>query len=118
MYRREALAFILASIAPAALRSSPAVAQGTYPEYAIRMIAPRAAGGVVDVAGRMWAERIKPLLGNIVIENQTGGGGTLGAATVAHAPPDGYTLLAGTASELVISYLIAKNPPYDPVKDF
>ena len=75
------------------------------------MVAPRTAGGVVDVAGRMWADRMKPHFGNIVIENQTGGGGTLGASAVAHAQPDGYTLLAGTGSELVISYLIAKNPP-------
>ena len=93
--RREALAFGLASIAAAALRPSPAAAQGKYPDRTIRMIAPRTAGGVVDVAGRMWADRMKPHLGNIVIENQTGGGGTLGASTVAHALPDGYTLLAG-----------------------
>jgi tripartite-type tricarboxylate transporter receptor subunit TctC len=116
--RREALALGVASMTAATLRPRTAAAQDKYPERTIRMVAPRSAGGVVDVAGRMWADRMKPYLGNIVIENQTGGGGTLGATTVAHAQPDGYTLLAGTGSELVISYLIAKNPPYDPVKDF
>jgi tripartite-type tricarboxylate transporter receptor subunit TctC len=118
MNRREALTIGITSLTAAALRPLTAAAHDNYPDRAIRMIAPRTAGGVVDVAGRMWADRMKPFLGNIIIENQTGGGGTLGASTVAHASPDGYTLLAGTGSELVIAYLIAKKPPYDPVKDF
>ena len=66
---------------------------------------------------RLWAEEAKPRLGNIVIENQGGGGGLIGAAAVAHAKPDGYTLLAGTTSELVITPLITPKPPYDPLKD-
>jgi tripartite-type tricarboxylate transporter receptor subunit TctC len=52
-----------------------------------------------------------------VIENQGGGGGTIGASAVARAKPDGYTLLAGTTSELVISPVIMSHPSYDPVKD-
>ncbi len=118
MRRRSVLALGLGSVAGVAFRVLPAVAEEHYPEYPIRMIAPRSAGGVVDVAGRMWADRMKDHLGSIIIENQTGGGGTLGAAMVAHAKPDGYTLLAGTGSELVISYLTASHPTYDPVKDF
>jgi tripartite-type tricarboxylate transporter receptor subunit TctC len=94
-------------------------AQGRYPEYPIRFIAPRAAGGVVDIAGRMWADRMTPYLGSrFIIENQTGGGGTIGATAVARAAPDGYTLLAGSGSELVVSYLIANKPTYDPINDF
>jgi tripartite-type tricarboxylate transporter receptor subunit TctC len=92
-------------------------AQGRYPSQPIRFIVPRAAGGVVDVVARLWAEQVKPQLGNIVVENQGGGGGLIGAATVARAQPDGYTLLAGTTSELVISPVITAHPPYDPVKD-
>jgi tripartite-type tricarboxylate transporter receptor subunit TctC len=118
--RRDLLVLGLSLGTAAMLRSPPAAAaEGQYPEYPIRLIAPRSAGGVVDTAGRVWADRMTHLLGtSIVIENQTGGGGTLGATMVARAKPDGYTLLAGTASELVISYLIASTPPFDPIKDF
>jgi tripartite-type tricarboxylate transporter receptor subunit TctC len=119
MRRRRLLALGLVSgTAAVASRALPAFAQEHFPEYPIRMIAPRSAGGVVDVAGRMWADRMKDHLGAIVIENQTGGGGTVGAAMVAHAKPDGYTLLAGSGSELVVAYLTASHPTYDPVKDF
>jgi tripartite-type tricarboxylate transporter receptor subunit TctC len=117
MRRRDFLASSLATIAASPLRSLPAFAEGEYPQQTIRMVVPRAAGGVVDVVARLWAEQVKPRLGTIVIENQGGGGGLIGASTVAHAPPDGYTLLAGTTSELVISPVIMSNPPYDPVKD-
>jgi tripartite-type tricarboxylate transporter receptor subunit TctC len=80
-------------------------------------VVPRAAGGVVDVVARLWAEEAKQRLGNIIVENQGGGGGLIGATTVAQAKPDGYTLLAGTTSELVITPLITPKPPYDPFKD-
>ncbi len=92
-------------------------AQAGYPTQPIRLVVPRAAGGVVDIVARLWAEEAKQRLGNIVIENQGGGGGLIGAAAVAHAKPDGYTLLAGTTSELVITPLITPKPPYDPLKD-
>jgi tripartite-type tricarboxylate transporter receptor subunit TctC len=116
MRRRHLLTLGLASVAApfTALRT---FAQGKYPTQPIRLIVPRAAGGVVDVVARLWAEQVKPQLHNIVIENQGGGGGLIGATAVARAQPDGYTLLAGTTSELVISPVIATRPPYDPVKD-
>ena len=117
MHRRDVLAFGLASVSTAALRSLPASAQTTYPERPIRLVVPRAAGGVVDVVARLWAERAKPQLGGIVIENQGGGGGTIAATAVARAAGDGYTLLAGTTSELVINPVIMSQPSYDPIKD-
>lgn len=117
MHRRDVLAFGLASVSTAALRSLPASAQATYPERPIRLVVPRAAGGVVDVVARLWAERAKPQLGGIVIENQGGGGGTIAATAVARAAGDGYTLLAGTTSELVINPVIMSQPSYDPIKD-
>jgi tripartite-type tricarboxylate transporter receptor subunit TctC len=101
----------------ASLNMLPALAQGNYPEQPIRLIVPRAAGGVVDVVARLWADQVKSRLGTVVIENQGGGGGTIAAATVARARPDGYTLLAGTTSELVISPVIMRTPSYDPVND-
>jgi tripartite-type tricarboxylate transporter receptor subunit TctC len=117
MRRRDLLAIALATMSTAALRSHRASAQAVYPERAIRLVVPRTAGGVVDVVARLWAERVKPQLGNVVIENQAGGGGTIAASTVARAPGDGYTLLAGTTSELVINPVIMSQPSYDPVRD-
>jgi tripartite-type tricarboxylate transporter receptor subunit TctC len=116
MRRRDVLALGL-SASIASLRGSSAAAQGHYPEQPIRLIVPRSAGGVVDVVARLWADRIKGDLGTIVIEDQGGGGGTIAAAAVARARPDGYTLLAGTSSELVISPVIMTAPPYDPARD-
>ena len=117
MRRRDFLACGLASFAAVPFRSNSAFAAGEYPQQTIRLIVPRSAGGVVDVVARLWAEQARARLGTIVIENQGGGGGLIGATTVAHARPDGYTLLAGTTSELVISPVITSHPPYDPVKD-
>jgi tripartite-type tricarboxylate transporter receptor subunit TctC len=120
MRRRNVLALGLVSLS-AALRPWPASAQARdrvkYPEHPIRLVVPRTAGGVVDVVARLWAERVKPQLGTIVIENQGGGGGTIAATAVARAAGDGYTLLAGTTSELVINPVIMSQPSYDPVKD-
>ena len=73
----------------------PAAAQAKYPDRPIRLIVPYAPGGVVDAVARHWAERMKTPVGTVVIENQGGGGGTIGAAAVARAQPDGYTLLFG-----------------------
>ncbi|HEY1412635.1 MAG TPA: tripartite tricarboxylate transporter substrate binding protein [Rhodopila sp.] len=117
MRRRDVLALGLSSVSMASLKTFPTFAQGNYPEQPIRLIVPRAAGGVVDVVARLWADQVKTLLGTVVIENQGGGGGTIAAAAVARARPDGYTLLAGTTSELVISPVIMRTPSYDPVKD-
>jgi tripartite-type tricarboxylate transporter receptor subunit TctC len=116
MRRRDVLAG-MASLA-ASLPSRTAVAAAIdYPRQPIRLVVPRSAGGVVDIVARLWAEQAKPRLGNIIVENQGGGGGLIGASTVAHANPDGYTLLAGTTSELVITPAITPNPPYDPLRD-
>jgi tripartite-type tricarboxylate transporter receptor subunit TctC len=117
MRRRDVLALGLSSASMASLHGFPAFAQGSFPEQPIRLIVPRSAGGVVDVVARLWADRIKSELGTIVVEDQGGGGGTIAAANVARARPDGYTLLAGTSSELVISPVIMTAPTYDPARD-
>jgi tripartite-type tricarboxylate transporter receptor subunit TctC len=117
MRRRHFLATGLASFAAVPLRSKSTFAEAEYPQHAIRLVVPRAAGGVVDLVARLWGERVRPSLGNVVIEDQGGGGGLIAASTVVHAEPDGYTLLAGTSTELVVSPVIATKPPYDPTKD-
>ena len=66
-----------------------------YPTRPIRLVIPFPPGGAFDAVGRPWAEAMKPLLGTVVVENIGGGGASIGAAAVAHAQPDGYTILLG-----------------------
>lgn len=115
MKRREFLQLGAGGLA-AAFAAHPAAAQGHYPDRPIKLVVPRAAGGVVDIIAREWAGKVKGL-GTVYIENMGGGGGVIGAASVARAPADGYTLLLGTTSELVISPLLGKQP-YDPITSF
>ncbi len=89
-----------------------------YPERTIRLVVPFSPGGATDVVGRLWAEKMKPLLGTVVTENRGGGGGVTGAAEVARAAPDGHTFLFGNTSTQVLIPAIMNNPPYDPLKDF
>src|SRR5215470_15210277 len=116
MNRREMVALGLASLSTTAL--SAALAQSRYPERPIRLMVPFSAGGVVDAVARQWAERVKPHLGTIVIENQGGGGGTIATGEVARAQPDGYTALLANTSVMVLNPAIMPRVPYDPVKDF
>ncbi len=116
MKRREFLQFGTGGLA-AALLSRGALAQPGYPERAIKLIVPRPAGGVVDLIAREWSAKVTRPLGANYIENMGGGGGTIGAVAAARAPADGYTLLFGTNSELVISPLLGQ-ASYDPVASF
>lgn len=112
-HRRRVLALGLAALA-----ARPSFAQSKYPERPIRLVIPFPPGGVNDAVGRPWAEKMKPLLGTVVVENQGGAGGVIGATAVAHAQPDGYTLLLGGGSSHVINPIAASRPIYDPMKDF
>ena len=98
MNRRELLRTGLATVAASGLAPHGARAQGRYPDRPIKLIVPFAPGGATDVVGRLWAEKMKPVLGTVVIENKASGGGAPGTAEVARAQPDGYTLLFGNTS--------------------
>jgi tripartite-type tricarboxylate transporter receptor subunit TctC len=114
--RRDAL--VLGSgLAGVVLATRTVLAQSRYPERPIRLVIPFVPGGVTDVVGRHWANAMKALLGSVVIENQGGAGGTIGAAAVARAAADGYTILLGSAPSLVVNP-IAGPTRYDPVSDF
>jgi tripartite-type tricarboxylate transporter receptor subunit TctC len=89
-----------------------------YPDRTIKLVVPFSPGGATDVVGRLWAEKMKPLLGTVVTENRGGGGGVTGAAEVARAQPDGHTFLFGNTSTQVLIPAILAHPPYDPLKDF
>jgi tripartite-type tricarboxylate transporter receptor subunit TctC len=104
-----------AAVAPSALaQGSPA-----WPARPIRYIANFAPGGTTDILGRMMSERLAPALGQpVVVENRAGQGGSIGAAELARAPADGYTIGGGTISSHAINATLYAKLPYDPVKDF
>lgn len=114
--RRKFLHLLMAAASLPAL-SCIAGAQ-SYPVRPIRLVIPFPPGGVFDATGRPWADKVKPHLGTIVVENIGGAGSTLGAAAVARAQPDGYTILLGGNASLVINPIASTKSPYDPVKDF
>jgi tripartite-type tricarboxylate transporter receptor subunit TctC len=100
------------------LLSCAATAQN-YPTRPIRMIVPYAPGGNVDISARIIGAPLAEILGQtIVVDNRPGAGGNLGAALVAKATPDGYTLLVGSSGPLSVNPVIFKNLPYDSIKDF
>ncbi len=89
-----------------------------YPLRPVRLMIPSIPGGVHDVIGRLWAERARASFGALVIDNHGGAGGYVGAVDVAHARPDGYTLLLGSTSTQVLVPAQIPNPRYDPARDF
>ena len=100
------------------LAAGARVAQAqTYPERPIKLIVPFPPGGAYDGLARPWADRIKPLLGTVVVENIGGAGASMGAAAVARARPDGYTLLFGGTLPHVNEKLLKNRPLYDPDND-
>lgn len=112
-------ALALGVVGGLALAPPFAHAQGKYPERAVRLVIPFAPGGNTDIMGRRFGARITPLLGQqVVVENKAGAGGNIGAAEVARAKPDGYTLLVGTSSTHALNPLTMEKMPYDPIRDF
>src|SRR5881409_2277552 len=113
---RRRFLHLAAGAAALAIVSRLAWAQA-YPTRPIRLVIPFPPGGAFDAVGRPWADKMRPLLGTVVVENIGGGGGSIGAATVARARPDGYTLLLGGTLPHVNEALLKSQPLYDPVKD-
>jgi len=97
---------------------NPAAAQ-SYPTKPIRIIVAFAPGGPADVMARLVGQRLTATLGqSFVIDNRPGAGGTIGARAAAEADADGYTLLLGNTSTLVLGPLTYRNVGYDPAKNF
>ncbi|WP_169579894.1 Bug family tripartite tricarboxylate transporter substrate binding protein [Rubritepida flocculans] len=107
----------LATGAMAAMRGG--AAQEHFPSRPIRMVIGFAPGGPTDVVARRLAEQLGSELGQpVVVENRTGGTGSIAAIDVARARPDGYTLLLTTPSAHAIFPQIVEKPGYDPLNDF
>jgi len=102
----------------ASLSTASALAQA-YPGKPIRIVVPYQAGQGTDVATRYLGELLGRALGQaIVVDNKAGAGGNIGAAEVARAVPDGYTLLMGTNGTHVLNQFLYPSMSFDPDKDF
>ena len=114
-YVLRASAFTLLAFA-----TSTALAQGnTYPSRQISIVVGFSAGGSTDIVARLLAEEMRKTWGRpVVIDNRPGAGGNIGAALVAKAKPDGYTLLMGSVGPLAINASLYAKMPYDNLKDF
>jgi len=90
-----------------------------YPDKPIKIVVPFPAGGPTDVAARLIAQALSSRIGGtVVVENIGGAGGRIGAKAVAHAAPDGYTLLLGGTNVNALVGALYKNPGFDPIKSF
>jgi tripartite-type tricarboxylate transporter receptor subunit TctC len=111
---RMATLILIALLALAA----PGAAAQTFPDRPITMVVPYAAGGSSDILARLIGERLARTLGQqIVVDDRAGAGSRIGTEIVAHAAPDGYTLLLADMPHTIVP-AIQKGVRYDPVRDF
>jgi len=116
-FRRTQLKFLLAMLSGAS--STVSWGQDAYPIKPIRVIVPQPPGGGFDFVARVLADKLAQTFKlGVVVENRTGSGTLVGTDLAAKAAPDGYTLLMGSVSNLVLNAGLYKNLSYDPVKDF
>src|SRR5579871_3500267 len=109
---------VLAAVVAAGLTSTPAAAQH-WPQRQVTIVVPFAAGGSADLLARVLQTHLQAQTGvPIVVENKSGAGGSIGAAYVAKAPPDGTTLLIGTVSTNAINAFLYTHLSYDVARDF
>jgi tripartite-type tricarboxylate transporter receptor subunit TctC len=112
MTRRIVLALFIAI-------ALPSFAQGNYPNRPVKIIAPQAPGGGVDLVARILAEKLGTAMGQaFVVENQAGAGGQIATQMAARAQPDGYTLEIGYVATHATNPAVKDNLGYDAVKDF
>ncbi|MFC7554616.1 Bug family tripartite tricarboxylate transporter substrate binding protein [Pseudoroseomonas wenyumeiae] len=107
----------LALAAGLAALSRPALAQG-WPDRSVTVIVPWPAGGSTDVLARALSRNLGDRFGHpMVVDNRSGANGNIGAATVARAAPDGYTLMVTTNAPITNNVLLYKSMPFDPAAD-
>jgi tripartite-type tricarboxylate transporter receptor subunit TctC len=112
---RMALAIVVCGL----LVAAPALAADSWPSRPVKVIVPYPAGGSTDVLARLVTRSLGATLGQpFIVENRFGANGNIGAAAVAAASPDGYTLLITTTGPLSFNKLMYKSATFDPIKDF
>jgi len=100
------------------IATAPALAQ-TYPTRPVTIVVGYPPGASSDLLARTVGDPLSAMLGQpVVVDNRSGAGGNVGAAYVARAPGDGYTLMVGTDAMLTSNVYLYKNTPFDPVRDF
>ncbi|HEX2565913.1 MAG TPA: tripartite tricarboxylate transporter substrate binding protein [Burkholderiales bacterium] len=93
-------------------------AAAQYPAKPVRLVVPFPAGSTPDIVGRTLGQRLAEAWHQpVIVDNKTGAGGNIGTAEVAHAAPDGYTLLIGINGPIAVNKALYKSLPYDPEKD-
>lgn len=117
---KSASMLLLAALWISVTGAHSAQSSSDYPVRPIRLLVPQTAGSSTDTMVRVLATKLPEILGQqIVIDNRTGVGGLVGAGIVAHAAPDGYTVLcASTPSQIIGPQLYAKSLTYEPLKAF
>ncbi|MBI5910163.1 MAG: tripartite tricarboxylate transporter substrate binding protein [Betaproteobacteria bacterium] len=96
-----------------------AMAQGSYPIRPVTMVVGFAPGGGTDTVARIVAKNLSESLGQqVLVENKAGAGGNIATDYVAHAAPDGYTILLGSVGSLAVAPHVISGLPYDPLRDF
>ncbi|MEJ8852774.1 tripartite tricarboxylate transporter substrate binding protein [Variovorax rhizosphaerae] len=109
----------LAALLALGLNATGVAAEGAYPSRPITLVVPFPPGGAGDAQARVIGQKLGEKLGqSVVIDNRPGAGTAIGAAYVANAKPDGYTLLMSSNSTYTLNPAIRKSLPYDPVKSF
>lgn len=99
--------------------TAPQAAAAEWPDKPVKVIAPFAPGGTADTLGRIAADHLTQALHQqFYVENRAGGGGLIGAAAVATAEADGYTLGVSSIASHVIAPALSPNPPFDSMRDF
>ena len=115
---RRLFALLGLSLTLACSAFNPVRAQDAYPNKPIKVVVPFPAGGATDILTRAITEKLAVRIGqSVIIENRPGAGANIGAATVAKAPPDGYTILMGSIGSHSISVTYHKDPGYSFKKD-
>ena len=108
-----------AALVVAALGATQTLTAQEYPVRPVRLIVPYPAGGPTDFVGRLVGQKLGPLIGQqVVVDNRPGAGTVIGSDLVAHAAPDGYTLLFGTGGGTFLAPIMLPKVPYDPQRDF
>jgi tripartite-type tricarboxylate transporter receptor subunit TctC len=119
MLRRTLLIGAAALIGAGVSTGTSAFAQENYPTRPITLVVPYAPGGATDIIGRVVAEEVSNTIGQrVIVENRPGAAGSLGAAAVSRADPDGYTLLMGALTSHSINMSLQAKPGFDLKKSF
>jgi tripartite-type tricarboxylate transporter receptor subunit TctC len=117
--KRRTLALAVLAAGAVALLPFGARAETPFPSKALTIVVPFSPGGTTDILARVVGQFMSKDLGQpVIVDNRAGAAGNIGAQMVAHAAPDGYTLLMGTVGTHAINQSLYKKLGFDPIKDF